>query len=201
MIRAGPIHVTKGVHLLLHLATGAHEMPGGHQHAAVLEAVLYLPVAVVGTLALVQEGAQRHWPACRRLLEGLLAADLCTRLGLLLLGFSAVVHLALVPEHSAEPLTQLLFVLYGLGALGAAGWALLHPVGRLAAASLLLGALFAYCVYLAAGLEQADPLGLATKAVELGALALLTASVLRMDAGHHLEQVATSTTSHQGGSK
>ena len=82
-----------------------------HSHNLPLVAVLWLPAA----LALVRRlpGVTPTW---RR-------ANPLTRAALLLMAVAAVVHLALIPAHSSEPVTAILFALdaIGLAVVGSAG--------------------------------------------------------------------------------
>lgn len=101
------------------------------------------------------------------------AAPGTVRAAALLMFVSAGVHLALVPHHLAhDPFTALLF-LVDAGALAALAVAV--PTARWwrrAAAALLAATILGYVVYVLAGLEGPDQVGIATKLVELAALGL-----------------------------
>jgi hypothetical protein len=101
------------------------------------------------------------------------------KLAALLLAISAAVHLSLVPGHANQPVTQALFLLdaVALAVLSLAAFAL--PLWRSLAAVLLIGNLPAYAIYVGAGMERIDPVGIFTKLVEVAALALV---VIRLDA-------------------
>jgi hypothetical protein len=133
-----------------------------HSHNLPLLAVLWLPAA----LALLRRN-HRIARAWRRL-------DALTRGALLLMAAAAAVHLALIPAHTADPVTAVLFGLDALGltSVGLAGLADVRG-WRAAAALLLLGAVGAYGFYVATGREVLDLTGIATKADELLAVELL----------------------------
>lgn len=133
-----------------------------HSHNLPLLAVLWLPAA----LALLRrhDWIARAWTRQDRLTQG----------ALLLMAVAAAVHLALIPAHSGDPVTAVLFALdaAGLSAVALAGLAGVRG-WRAAAAVLLLGAVGAYGYYVAAGREALDLTGVATKAAELLAVELL----------------------------
>ncbi len=90
---------------------------------------------------------------------------------------TAAVHLALVGHHTqGEPLTAALFVVNGILFI-----ALAFSVGwrhwRLASSAMLVATILGYVVYVVAGLEGPDQVGLATKLVELTALGLVLVPV------------------------
>jgi len=90
---------------------------------------------------------------------------------------TAAVHLALVGHHvEGEPLTAALFVVNGVLFI-----ALSFSVGwrhwRLASSAMLVATILGYLVYVVAGLEGPDQVGLATKLVELTALGLVLVPV------------------------
>lgn len=133
-----------------------------HSHNLPLLTVLWLPAA----LALLhrQRWVARAWRRLDRLSQG----------ALLLMAGAAAVHLALIPAHAGDPITEVLFALdaAGLAAVGLAGLAGVRG-WRAAAVLLLLGAVGAYAFYVASGREGLDLTGLATKAAELLAVELL----------------------------
>lgn len=152
-------------------------VPGGMEHQGALTALLFLPVGAVAGLALLEEAARRHLRVAGRLRAGYLQLRGPDRLALLLLLVTATVHAALLPAHGDEPLTAALFLLFTLGCAAVSGLALLgHRAWRPAAAGLLAGSVAAYAAYLGAGLEDPDVVGVATKAVELAAVATLAVS-------------------------
>jgi hypothetical protein len=145
-------------------------------HAAALIALLYLPVIVTTVLLAVDLGARRGIPIAVRLLGGYLAALPVERLALLGIAMTATIHLALVPAHASEdPTLAALFTLDGMALLAVIFWALGRPVPGWRSAGLVVLAvgIVAYVVYLAAGLESPDAIGIATKLLELATMALL----------------------------
>lgn len=101
------------------------------------------------------------------------AAPGTVRAAALLVFVSAGIHLALVPHHLAhDPFTALLFL---VDAGGLAAVALAPSTAwwwRPAAAALLVATILGYAVYVLAGLEGVDQVGIATKLLELTALGL-----------------------------
>lgn len=95
------------------------------------------------------------------------------RAAALLMVVTAGIHLALVPHHLDEdPLTALLFLGNAAAFLVVAVAAFRAWWWRRAAAALLAATVLAYLVYVAAGLEGPDQVGIATKLVELAAFGL-----------------------------
>jgi hypothetical protein len=153
-----------------------HGAVGNPEHAAALVALLYLPVILTTALLVIDLGARRRIPIAVRLLGGYLAALPLERLALLGVAMTATIHLALVPGHAAEdPMLAALFTLDGLALLAVILWALGLPIPGWRSAGLVVLAVgvVAYVVYLAAGLESLDVIGIATKLLELATMALL----------------------------
>ena len=147
---------------------------GMMEHGPALVALLYLPIAVMILLIGLDFGDQQGYPAASRFMAGFRSAGGGTKLAALLMAMVAVVHLSLIPAHSGDPVTALLF---GLDGIALAAVALAAVAGlrhwRPAAAALLVGSMVAYAFYLMAGRETADVIGGATKLVELGALLVI----------------------------
>jgi hypothetical protein len=153
-----------------------HAAVGSPEHGAALVALLYLPVIVTTALLVIDLGARRRIPIAVRLLGGYLSALPLERLALLGIAMTATIHLALVPGHAAEnPTLAALFTLDGLALLAVILWALglRVPGWRSAGLVVLAVGVVAYVVYLAAGLESPDAVGIATKLLELATMALL----------------------------
>lgn len=94
-----------------------------------------------------------------------------------LLLVTAAIHLALIPHHlQTEPLTSLLFAVNGV-LFVALAFRVTWRRWRVASALLLAATILGYLVYLVAGLEGPDQVGLATKLIELLALALVLVPV------------------------
>lgn len=158
------------------------------EHGAALSALLYLPFGVLGAIAALQAAAGRGWAPARRLLTTLFSLPGRQQLALLLIALSATVHAALVPGHASEqPVTAVLFVLdaVALGAICLAGFTVRG--WRVAAGLLLLANLGAYAVYLLAGWETPDPVGIGTKLAEALALVLIVLPARRPAAIRLLE--------------
>lgn len=144
------------------------------EHGAALSALLYLPVGLLGAIAVLQAAARAGSTPARRLLTGLVRLPGRQQLALLLMALSATVHAALVPSHASEqPVTAVLFVAdaVALGAICLAGF--LVRGWRAAAGLVLLCNLGAYAVYLLAGWETPDAVGIGTKLAEALALGLI----------------------------
>lgn len=158
------------------------------EHGAALSALLYLPFGVLGAIAVLQTAANRGSAPAQRLLTALVRLPGRQQLALLLIALSATVHGALVPSHaSTEPVTAGLFVLdaIALGAICLAGF--MVRGWRVAAALLLVANLVAYAVWILAGWEDLDPVGIGTKVVEVLALVLISLPAPRTAAIRALE--------------
>lgn len=142
-------------------------------HDAALVALLYLPAAVLAFLLYVDVAARLGVPGARAYLAAYERSSAADRLAALLLAVSAAVHLAVAPGHAADQVTAALFLLDAAALTALAVGAFVLPRWRLAAAALLVANLAAYAVYVAAGREALDAVGLGTKAVEATALALV----------------------------
>ena len=145
-----------------------------HSHGLALAAVLWLPILCVGSRRLLMAFARRGRRTPARLLAGYEALNLRTRVVLFLMLVDATVHLALIPEHAPDVITALLFavdfvvltVLILVAVVGFDGW-------RPMAYFVLTGEVAAYVFYVTSGREALDFTGIATKAVELTAMAML----------------------------
>ena len=99
------------------------------------------------------------------------------RAAAVLMAMSGAVHFALIPHHLySSPLTSVLFFFNGLAFLALA-WNFTWPWWRLASVALLVSTILGYLMYVAVGLEGPDQVGLATKLIELLALALVLVPV------------------------
>ena len=107
-------------------------------------------------------------------LDGYRQAPPLVRTAAVLLLVSGFVHLGLVPDHlTGEPVTAGLFVIDGVGLVGFAFAAFTTTWWRRPTALWLLGNLGAYVVWLLAGWEGPDQVGIACKLIELVALGLV----------------------------
>jgi hypothetical protein len=163
--------------------SGMHGMDqvggGASEHTAALAALLYLPVVIVALLLVIQLGSRAGVPMAQRFLRGYVDLRPPDRLALLGMLISATIHLALVPSHASEDrVLAVLFALDGLALLALVGWALTLSLAGWRSLSLALPAagVVTYLVYVLAGLEQPDAVGMMTKLVELATLALLVRS-------------------------
>ncbi len=139
-------------------------------HAIALMGVLFLPVAVIPVLLGLQMLAGRS-PVAATLWSRIEGAGPMTRLGALLLLATADIHLTLVPVHLAEqPITGVLFLLDGIVLTVVALAAFATPRWRAPAVALLIANVLAYALYLGAGWEGADVVGIGTKLVELAGI-------------------------------
>jgi hypothetical protein len=89
---------------------------------------------------------------------------------------SAAIHIALAPSHwSEDPVRAVLFTLDGvaLTAVAIAALMLQFPPWRAAGVVLLSAEIVAYAGYVAAGMEQLDAVGIATKLVELAVIGVV----------------------------
>jgi hypothetical protein len=145
-------------------------------HAIALMGVLFLPVGVLVALFVLQMSAARS-PAAARVWWRICAANPATRVASVLLLATADIHLTLVPAHLVEqPITGILFLVDGVALVAGALAAFATPRWRAPALALLLANLLAYALYLDAGWEGADIIGIATKLVEAGAIVAILAS-------------------------
>lgn len=107
-----------------------------------------------------------------RLRAGHRAAPGTVRTAALLMAVSAGVHLGLVPHLGRDPLTALAFLVDAAALAGLAVAALTTRWWRPPAVALLVATVLAYLVYLVAGLERPDQVGLLAKLMEVLALGL-----------------------------
>jgi hypothetical protein len=103
------------------------------------------------------------------------AARPATAVGALLLLASADIHFTLVPAHLVEqPISGALFLIDGVALTAAAIAAYVTPHWRIPALALLVANVLVYALYLAAGWESADIIGVGTKLIEVaGIVAIL----------------------------
>jgi hypothetical protein len=145
-------------------------------HAIALMGVLFLPVVVIPILFSLQRFAARSERMAATWLR-VASAPPATRVASLLLIASADIHLTLVPAHLVEqPITGVLFLLDGIALTATALAAFLTPRWRAPALALLTANVLAYALYIAAGWEGADVVGVGTKLVELGGIGAIFAT-------------------------
>lgn len=154
-------------------------------HAIALMGVLFLPVAVIPVLLGLQMLAGQSRVAAS-LWSRIESVGPLARLGSLLLLATADIHLTLVPVHLVEqPVTGVLFLLDGIALTAVALAAFVTPRWRAPALALLVANVFAYALYLAAGWEGADVVGVGTKLVELAGIVVVLRSYRDLPAHHH----------------
>jgi hypothetical protein len=150
------------------------DMSGDHAIAPM--GVLFLPIAVIPVLLALQLLAGRSVVA-GAFWSRIAQAGPMTRLASLLLLATADIHLTLVPVHLVEqPITGVLFLLDGIALTVVALAAFATPRWRAAALVLLIANILAYALYLGAGWESADVVGVATKLVELAGIVVVIRS-------------------------
>ena len=111
-----------------------------------------------------------------------LSATGTVRAACVLMVVTGAIHLSLIPVHlRSDPATSVLFLFNGV-AFFILATQFTWRWWRLASAVLLVGTMLGYLIYVVAGLEGPDQVGLATKLVELVALGLVLIPV-RGEAG------------------
>jgi len=133
--------------------------------AIALLAFLWLVVRVLPVLANRRVG----WAAA--LLDTYRATSAITKLAAVLMLVSGVIHLVLIPSH--EGITGVLFVIDGLGFIVLGVAALFTSWWRRPAVLWLVATIAAYVVWVVAGWETPDQIGIAFKLIELVALGLI----------------------------
>jgi hypothetical protein len=142
-------------------------------HAVALIGVLFLPVAVIPALLALQVLAVRSRFAAV-LWDRIESASSATRIGSVMLLATADIHLTLAPAHLIEqPITGVLFLLDGVALTAVALMAFWTPRWRQIVLALLMANVLAYALYLGAGWEGADIVGVATKLLELSAIVVV----------------------------
>jgi hypothetical protein len=140
-------------------------------HAVALSAAIALIVFVWVFVWALSFLAERRLAFAVQLHDAYATTPAMAKLAAILMLLSGGIHLALVPGH--EGITGLLFVIDGLGfvALGIA--AFLTSWWRRPAALWLVATIVAYIVWVIAGWETPDQVGIACKLIELVALGLV----------------------------
>ena len=140
-------------------------------HAGGLSAALItLSFAAAFVLALrFLAGRRVAWAA--RIARAYGATPSTTKLAAVLMLLSGAIHLALVPGH--DGITGVLFAIDGLGFVALAFAAFVSAWSRRPAVLWLVATIVAYIVWVVAGWETPDQIGIACKLIELVALGLL----------------------------
>ena len=141
------------------------------EHAAAIGAAVFLVVSLWLALRAFAELARRQFTWAVTLVETYRATSALTKLAGVLMLVSGVIHLALIPSH--EGITGVLFVIDGVGfiVLGAAAFA--AHWWRRPAVFWLLATIIAYVIWIIAGWETPDQIGIGCKLIELVALGLV----------------------------
>jgi len=140
-------------------------------HAGGLTAAFLLLLVVFAFGRGLRFLAGRRFAWAVRVTQAYDAAPSITKLAAALMLLSGGIHLALVPGH--EGITGVLFVIDGLGFIGFAIAAFMTTWWRRPAALWLVATILAYLVWVIAGWETPDQVGIACKLIELVALGLL----------------------------
>lgn len=151
-------------------------MTADPDHSGAVTALLYLPVILVALAVAADRLAAAGFSPARSLVAAYRTAPPSRRVVALLLAMTAAIHAGLVPGHLAgDPTLAGLFaidaVVLAIATLTAFTRGL--PLWRTAVAILLAANLAAYFGYVVTGAESTDVIGVATKAIEVIALALV----------------------------
>ena len=134
-------------------------------------ALLTLPIAWL-LLRLIRLAARHRIAWAVRFADGYRSSSAMKKTAVALMLVSAAAHLALAPDHLTEP-AGILFVVDAAGFL-ILGWAAFVTTWwRRPAALWLTATIVAYVIWLVAGWETPDQVGIACKLVELAALAMV----------------------------
>src|ERR1700682_3880835 len=146
-----------------------YDIASGHAGglSAALMTLLFGIAFVLGLRFLA--GRRIAWAV--RIMQAYGAAPSITKLAAALMFLSGGIHLALVPGH--EGITGVLFVIDGLGFVALAIAAFFTTWWRRPAVFWLVATIVAYIVWVVAGWETPDQVGIACKLIELIALGLL----------------------------
>jgi hypothetical protein len=139
--------------------------------AGYVTALLTLPIAWL-CLRLIQLAARHRIAWALRFVDGYRSSSAMTKTVVALMLVSAVVHLALAPGHLTEP-AGILFVVDAAGLVSLSWAAFVTTRWRRPAAFWLTANILVYVIWLVAGWETPDQVGIACKLVELVALAMV----------------------------
>jgi len=141
------------------------------EHAAAMGAAIALLVSLWLLLRTVSWLARHRIGWAATLVEAYRATSAITRLAGVLMLLSGVIHLVLIPSH--EGITWVLFVINGLGFVVLGVAAFFTSWWRRPATVWLVATIVAYIVWVIAGWETPDQIGIACKLIELVALGLV----------------------------
>jgi hypothetical protein len=153
------------------------------EHLPGLIALAIIPIALWLTLFAIKGLAVARVAWAENLTGRLAGLSFGARAALVGLVVGAVVHVVLVPTHWGDAhVTALLFIVDAAGFLFAFPWCLgQRRFWELVAVAMLVGTAAVYALYLLAGWETADPVGILTTTIELACGLLLMASALSTD--------------------
>jgi len=140
------------------------------EHAPAIGAAILLVVSLWLALRALSALARRRVTWAVRLVETYRATSAVTKLAGVLMLVSGVIHLVLIPSH--EGITGVLFVINGLGFMVLGVAAFFTTWWRRPAVFWLVATIVAYVVWIIAGWETPDQIGIACKLIELVALGL-----------------------------
>ena len=141
------------------------------EHAVAIGAAIALLVTAWLVLRALSVLAHRRVGWAAALLDTYRAASAITKLAAVLMLVSGVIHLVLIPSH--EGITGVLFVINSLGFIVLGVAALFTTWWRRPAVLWLVATIVAYIVWVVAGWETPDQIGIACKLIELVALGLI----------------------------
>ena len=141
------------------------------EHAAAIGAAIVLVVCLWVVLRALNLLARGRVGWAVRLVEAYRATSPIARFAAALMLVSGAIHLALIPSH--EGITGLLFVVDGVGFIALAVAAILTSWWRRPAIVWLVATIVAYVVWIIAGWETPDQIGIACKLIEIVALGLV----------------------------
>src|SRR6202165_1378855 len=141
------------------------------EHASAIGAAIALLVIVWLVLRALSVLSHRRVGWAVALLNTYRATSAITKLAAVLMLVSGVIHLALIPSH--EGITGVLFVIDGLGFIALGVAAFFTSWWRRPAVLWLVATIVAYVVWVIAGWETPDQIGIACKLIELVALGLI----------------------------
>ena len=141
------------------------------EHASAISAAIVLIVSLWLFLRALSLLAHRRIRWAVALVEAYRSTSAITRLAAGLMLVSGVIHLTLIPSH--EGITGALFVVNGIGFVVLGVAAFLTTWWRRPAMVWLVATIVAYIVWVIAGWETPDQIGVACKLIELVALGLV----------------------------
>ena len=140
-------------------------------HAVALSAAIALLVFILVFVRALSFLADRRVALALQLREAYATTPAMAKLAAILMLLSGGIHLALVPGH--DGITGQLFVIDGLGFIALGIAVFLTSWWRRPAALWLLATIVAYIVWVIAGWETPDQIGIACKLIEIVALGLV----------------------------